>query len=186
MNACARRVLWERLDEPGWEAVCLEPIAKGWEVDARFVGSHEGHAVSADYRLVLDEHWVTLRAEASWGLGPLRKTLTLDRVGTRWRANGDPRPDLNGCIDVDLRWTPFTNTLPIRRVQFGRQTSHELEVAWIDAGTLDIHKSLQRYTRLADDTVRFESLRSGFKAELQVDADGLVTVYPGLFRRLAG
>jgi len=185
-DACSRRVLWERLDEPGWESACLEQVPRGWEIDARFVGVHEGEAVSADYRLVLDERWVTLRLEASWGLGPLKQTLTLDRVGTRWRVNGTPRADLDGCIDVDLRWTPFTNTLPIRRLALAANTPHELEVAWIDAGTLAVHKSLQRYTRLDASTVRFESLRSGFRAELQVDGDGLVTAYPGLFRRLVG
>jgi hypothetical protein len=150
------------------------------------VGTHEGEAVSADYRLVLDAHWVTLRVDASWGLGPLKQTLTLDRVGTRWRSNGTPRPDLDGCVDVDLRWTPFTNTLPIRRLNLATNVPHDIEVAWIDAGTLAVHKSLQRYTRLDETTVRFESLRSAFRADLTVDADGLVVGYPGLFRRLAG
>ena len=43
----------------------------------------------------------------------------------------------------------------------------------------------QRYTRLHHPgAYRFESIASGFEAELAVDAQGLVVDYPGLFRRL--
>ncbi len=183
---CTRRVLWQRLDEPGWESICLQQLENGgWEADAHFVGSHQGDAVAADYRLVLDASWVTLRAEANWGLGPSRTTLVLDRVGTRWRVNGDQRPDLDGCIDVDFGWSPLTNTLPIRRIGLQDHRPHEIDVAWIREGTLEVGKSAQRYTRTGPAAVLFESLRSGFTASLQVDEDGLVQVYPGLFRRLA-
>ena len=33
-----------------------------------------------------------------------------------WQENGKDRPDLHGCIDIDIQATPFTNTLPIRRL----------------------------------------------------------------------
>jgi hypothetical protein len=44
----------------------------------------------------------------------------------------------------------------------------------------------QAYTRLAQDRVRFESLSRPFTAELEIDGDGLVLHYPGLFTRVAG
>lgn len=46
----------------------------------------------------------------------------------------------------------------------------------------------QRYTCLEADAAggryRFEQVGSGFTAVLQVDADGLVDDYPGLFKRV--
>lgn len=46
---------------------------------------------------------------------------------------------------------------------------------------------MQRYTCLQRTNkgarYHFESLRSGFEAEISVDKDGFVTEYPGLFTR---
>jgi len=44
----------------------------------------------------------------------------------------------------------------------------------------------QRYTCLEPmRRYRYESLDSDFTREIEVDLDGLVVVYPGLFRRIA-
>ena len=49
---------------------------------------------------------------------------------------------------------------------------------------LKVHRSEQRYEHLAPGRVRFSS--DGFAADLELDADGLVVVYPGLARRVSG
>ena len=51
---------------------------------------------------------------------------------------------------------------------------------------LDVQPVAQAYTSLAPDRVRFESLSRPFTAELEIDGDGLVLHYPGLFTRVAG
>lgn len=181
-----RTLLWERLDERGLEAVCLAKVATGWEIDARYVGAHEGSAVTAEYKLLVDPDWVTLRLDAVWGMGPSHRHRTLERMGTRWWLDGTPRPDLDGCIDVDLRWTPLTNTLPIRRLGLAPGGGADVEVIWLGEGDLRIERSSQRYTRTGADTWRFESLGSGFAADLRVDAEGFILDYPGFFRRVAG
>lgn len=63
--------------------------------------------------------------------------------------------------------------------------SHDVEVAWVAEEDLAVTRSLQRYTRIGDHAWSFEDRESGFAADLQVDDDGLVLDYPGLFRRLA-
>jgi hypothetical protein len=186
MTTPSRTLLWERLDELGWETVSLTQVPTGWEIDGRYVGRHEGHAVAADYKLMLDAHWVTVRLDAAWGIGPARRAMTLDRLGTRWHVDGTPRPDLDGCIDVDIRWTPLTNSLPIRRLGLPENATRDVDIAWIAEGDLTIHRAPQRYTRTGANTWRFESLDTGFLADLQVDDDGFVIDYPGFFRRLAG
>jgi hypothetical protein len=106
-----------------------------------------------------------------------------DGAGHWRRADGAPLPELDGCIDPDISMTPFTNTLPIRRLGLGIGDTAEIGVAYVLVPELSLRAAPQRYTRLGDRLWRFESLDSGFTADLTVDAEGLVVDYPGLFRR---
>jgi hypothetical protein len=103
---------------------------------------------------------------------------------SRWaEMNGAERPELRGCYDVDLPVTPFTNTLPIRRLPLEVGDTAELSVAYIDVDTLGVRPHRQRYTRLDTHRWRFEQPDSGFVQDLEVDQYGLVIDYPTLFRR---
>ena len=79
--------------------------------------------------------------------------------------------------------TPFTNTLPIRRLGLKAGQAAEIKVAYVTVPTLALHAAPQRYTRLADTRWRFEGLETNFTADLTVDEDGFVVEYPGLFQR---
>ena len=110
--------------------------------------------------------------------------LRADGHGNWWLGGREARA-LDGCLDVDLWPTPFTNSLPIRRLELGPGEAAEIRVAWIGAPALDVTPRAQRYTRLGRDAFRFESLDDRFIAELTVDEHGLVVLYPELFRRIA-
>jgi hypothetical protein len=92
---------------------------------------------------------------------------------------------------VDLSATPFTNTLPIRRLSLREGESSEIGVVYVDVPVMRLDVSRQRYTCLERDAdgglYRYEDRGSfrGFAADLPVDADGLVLDYPGIFRRLS-
>jgi hypothetical protein len=94
-------------------------------------------------------------------------------------------PDLKGCIDVDFSLTPSTNTLPIRRLHLAVGESRELTAAWVRFPELTVEPLAQRYTRLAERRYRYESIVSGFTAELEVDDLGLVVTYEGIWQRVA-
>jgi len=105
-------------------------------------------------------------------------------------ADGEPVPALDGCIDVDISATPFTNTLPIRRLGLKPGEAANLKVAYLAIPEMRVEPARQRYTCLERDDqgglYRYESLDgefAGFTADLPVDAGGLVLDYPGLFRR---
>jgi hypothetical protein len=108
----------------------------------------------------------------------------------RWHAaGGQARADLEGCIDVDISATPFTNTLPIRRLGLEPGGSSEIDVVYVDPlPALEVRREAQRYTYLEvrEHGARYlyQSVRSGFRAELEVDADGLVLDYPDLWERV--
>jgi hypothetical protein len=105
----------------------------------------------------------------------------------RWSdpLTGEHLPQLDGCIDVDIAATPFTNTLPIRRCPWTRGLSRTFSMAYVSVPELVASKQEQQYTCIEEnEKFLYETLPPGFQAELTVDAHGLVVDYPGLFRRL--
>jgi uncharacterized protein len=133
------------------------------------------------YEITLDPDWTfrTLHLEALAG----HRALDLERGREGWTLYGEPRPDLAGCVDIDLAVSPFTNTLPIRRLDLDVDDEADLEMAYVSFPDLEVFADPQRYTRLDEDRWLYESLDSDFAAELTTDARGLVTEYPGLFER---
>ena len=106
--------------------------------------------------------------------------------GGRWaEMNGAHRTALDGCYDIHLACTPFTNTLPIRRLPLLEGHTAELPVVLVDPETLEVQPVVQRYTRVGSHQWRFEQPDVGCVADLEVDEHGLVRDYPLLFRRLS-
>jgi uncharacterized protein len=175
---------WDRGDA-GLEHLELRPENNVLRVSGVVVGSVDGEAFGLDYRLTVDEAWHVREALVSTASG---QTLRLDGDGRgAWRVNGRAEPSLQGCIDIDLQATPFTNTLPIRRLPLETGQRETISVVYLNVPSLEIERLKQRYTALeAGRLYRFEGLDTGFQADLPVDADGLVLDYPDLFRRLPG
>jgi hypothetical protein len=142
----------------------------------------EGFA--AYYSLKLDSDWRTLEVEASV-LG-MMDAVHLRRLHSGEWLNRDERllHQLSRSFDVDLSITPFTNTLPIRRLGLKIGAAAEITVAYIAFPELTVSAEPQRYTRLASDRYRFESIDGGFVREIVVDEDGFVITYPDLFYRV--
>ena len=69
--------------------------------------------------------------------------------------DGRIRPDLDGCTDVDLGWSPITNVIPMRRLGLRVGDSVELLAAWVRFPELDVVANRQRYTRVTEN--RYES-----------------------------
>jgi uncharacterized protein len=147
----------------------------------------EGGPFRLAYRLVWDEFWRIQEAELLLATERATRSLNLQTDGQgHWRhRDGDPIAELDGCLDIDIWPTPFTNTFPIRRDPMKIGERQQFRVAWIAAPALAVHPQVQAYTRLAERLYFFESLDgSGFTAELAVDEDGIVLDYPDLFRRV--
>ncbi len=155
----------------GWEG-------GGWTADGVISGLKVHYAIRVDDSWTL-RHFMLFRDAEEPDLW-----LAHDGAGKWGEVNGAPRPDLDGCTDIDLGCTPFTNTLPIRRLGLAVGESAEIVAAWVDVETLLVVASPQRYTRLDERRWRFEALSSGFVADLDVDEHGLVLDYPDLFRRV--
>ena len=81
-----------------------------------------------------------------------------------------------GCDDIDLGWTPATNTIPIRRLGLELGETSTITAAWVRFPELDVVCNRQRYTRLTNSRWRYES--GDYDVELVADgASGLVLAY---------
>ncbi len=158
---------------------------------------NEGFTVSGQVSDAIDrEHFqYVLRLSPTWQVRQFLLFRDLDEPDLwlatdgsgRWgEMNGAHRTELDGCYDIDLACTPFTNTLPIRRLPLLEGHSAELPVVHVDPATLEARKVMQRYTRIGSHRWRYENTDSGYSVELEVDEFGLVKDYPELFRRLPG
>lgn len=181
-------VCWREWNGEGREHCACRLDAAGLTLEGVVAVTQEGlHGVH--YLVRTDAAFRTREVRVAFVGGP---TLHMEADGEGdWRhaAGGHPLPDLQGCVDVDIRVTPATNTLPIRRLGLAIGESRDIAVAYVPlpegAGDLRPRRVMQRYTRLdGPGRYRYEGLDSGFVAEIEVDAAGLVLDYPGVFRRL--
>ena len=106
----------------------------------------------------------------------------LPEIGELWSGKERP-PEYEDCADVDLSFTPATNTLPIRRLGLGVGEKADIAVAWLRWPELKVERVGQRYARLAADRYRYT--QGDFEAELTVDEHGLVLEYDGLWKAIA-
>jgi hypothetical protein len=139
------------------------------------------------YQLSWDQHWQLQRADFSVASAVASHILSIETDGKgHWQhKDGCSLAALDGCLDIDVWPTPFTNTFPIRREPMAIGERRQFLMAWISAPALSIERKPQAYTRLAERLYLFESLDgSGFKVELAVDEEGIVLDYPQLFQRV--
>jgi hypothetical protein len=191
-----RDVFWTPWDTPGLEHLRLVQYEGGILADGVIIGVEEGRPFRVRYTIQCDRRWCVREVRLDL-LDDTNRRLDLmsDGDGHWTDGAGEPLLGLVGCFDIDIAITPFTNTLPIRRLALPPSAAADINVAYIALPNLDGEPSeliaqpqLQRYTCLAANVrsgrYHFESRDSGFSAELPVDADGLVIDYPGLFRRV--
>lgn len=146
----------------------------------------DGRPFTLRYRLGWDEGFNLRTADLSVESEAGHRVLQLRTDGAGQWSEGPhtPRRDLQGCRDIDIWPTPFTNSFPFWRAPLAIGERREFRVAWVSAPDLSVEPQLQAYTRTAARQYLFENCGSGFRARLTVDAGGLVTDYPGYFERV--
>ncbi len=174
---------WVALDAEGVEHLTLEAINGRITATGVVTGRAGGDPFGAWYRLALDARWQVKQlavhlTDSRWFIATSR------RPGHWLDADGHRLAGFDGCIDVDLAGTPFTNTLPIRRLDWEPDQARDLDMLYLDFATLEARRDRQRYTCLAPKRFHYDGLASGFSADIAIDDHGLVTDYPGLFKRL--
>ena len=177
-------VRWRSLEGEGLEHLTVRANSEAIVAESVVIGGDPGAQWGVRYRIECDPGWRVRRLELAATSGA-RLHLEADGAGN-WRLpDGTPQPDYDGCIDVDLSGTPFTNTLPIRRLGLEpTRGTVNLRMLYVPFESFEPRPDGQRYTCLEPARrYLYEAAERPFSAELTVDEDGFVTDYPELFER---
>lgn len=156
--------------------------------DGLIVGSFDDAPLRLRYHVECDANWRTTALRIADLSSDERVEIRLSGEG--WHdPSGAKLPELAGAIDVDIAATPFTNTLPIRRIGLDVGERAEIAVVFVEIRPhLSLRRVRQRYTRMPSDAggsrYLYESLESDFRRELAVDSNGFVIDYPGIWQRV--
>ncbi|MCP3139800.1 putative glycolipid-binding domain-containing protein [Pyxidicoccus xibeiensis] len=183
---CLRALVWRQLDATGSEYFELRESGEGWQLAGSVVLVEDGAPFAVDYTVTCDGQWATREARIHLRRGGVAQSLHL-RVDAqrRWWRGDEEVPQFRGLTDVDLAFTPSTNTLPIRRLALDVGQGSDVTAAWVRMPDLSLEPLPQRYTRLTQSRYRYESRGGSFTAEVEADAHGLVMTYPPGWERIA-
>jgi hypothetical protein len=181
-----RSGLWEWLTGVGLERFGLIREENGWKVRGTIIALGERGPAEAVYSWSCDEAWQTRQADISLRDESGERSLYVIAKNGRWFENGHERKQLAGCVDIDLGWSPSTNTIAIRRLKLPIGTrSAPLTMAWVRFPQLTLEPLPQEYERVGAHRYIYVSRGGGFRAALDVDDEGVVVEYEGYWRRVA-
>ncbi|HET7094370.1 MAG TPA: putative glycolipid-binding domain-containing protein, partial [Thermomicrobiales bacterium] len=180
----------------GLERCALTARAAGWRLSGTVLLAEEGVPLAIAWTVDVDAAWRTTAATIDIHGGE-RETFVVSVEATdgdrRWRmarGHGDELgpaallPAADGRFDIDLGFTPATNTLPIRRLDLPPGDGADVTAVWFRWPERVFEPLVQRYERHAADRWRYISA-TGFATDLTVDELGLVVDYRGIWRRVA-
>jgi uncharacterized protein len=176
--------LWRWLQGTGLERFEFLRAGDEWLFRGTVLTMAHNAPAEARYEIACDRSFRTTRAKVSISDSAGERALQIVAESGRWYENGRENQAVSGAIDIDLGWSPSTNTLPIRRLGLeSGQTSGEFHAAWVRFPDLTLQPLPQEYVRLADRQYRYSSRGGAFTANLLVDGNGLVLDYERFWQR---
>ncbi len=187
---------WQAEDGHGLEGVRMLPGHGGFRALGRMVRVEPTGGFTASYRLVVGEDGTLSRLSIASATAERERHLTINRTDDGvWlldtgSGTGAVRDDCAGSVDVDLAFSPMFNTIPIRRLGLHREAGeHTLPMVFVSLPELEVRVVEQTYRTVSvlDEGTGHAGIGfqwGDFTADLLVDADGVVSSYPGLARRL--
>lgn len=153
-------------------------------VRGHITGEEEGIPYYTSYIIYADLQWEV--RSVSVIVKSLNTTeLFFEKKNGEWfNKDGTPMRELRDCIDVDLSLTPFTNTLPVRRLRIPKGASEEITVLYFKLPEGEFYPMQQRYTNLDDRFYKYENVDGEYSTVIELDEEGMVVYYPGRWQRM--
>ena len=164
-------VLWRRTDAEGHEAARLD----GHTLIGAAAMKNGEDVCALAYTIVCDEAWRTRGAQVGGFVGSRAIAIEITAREGRWTMNGEHIAAVDGCVDVDLNFSPSTNLLPIRRLNLNVGEEATVRAAWLRFPSFTLEPLEQTYRRTGENTYRYQS--ASFTAEIAVNEAGLVIEY---------
>jgi hypothetical protein len=176
-------ILWRWADRPGHDAARVTRTDDGLHrIEGVAAFAADGEPVMLRYEVNCDAAWVTRSAHVSGAVGS--RDIAIDIVRRDdgvWLLNGVEQPQVAGCIDVDLNFSPSTNLLPVRRLALAVGDSAPVRAAWLRFPSFALEVLEQTYSRTGDEVYEYESGGGAFRAAIRVNRRGLARDYAGVW-----
>ncbi len=175
-------MLWKSHYYSGHDFCVLQDVNDRWELFGTALLTMDGAPSRLHYFVQCDGDWKTTAASVQGIVGlkeiNIQIKVTKDRA---WLINGQERAEFQGCSDIDLGFTPATNTLPIRRLSLAIGKSKPTSAAWLKVPDFSFSLLDQIYSRTTESDYLYESGNGRYSAVLPVNDAGFVTHYPELW-----
>lgn len=179
-----RTVVWQALSWPS-TVVHTHTVDRGIYDHGLAVGKTDCDIPFAmEYDLALTMGWDIRDVSVKSLLDD--RAIRLVHRGERWYDGaGQHLREFDGVELVDISISPFTNTLPIKRLHFEGEQPQRVDIIYFDENRFSLGRLQQVYSQRDERTYRYQDvLRPDFVSDIIVDSDGLVVDFPELFRRV--
>jgi uncharacterized protein len=181
---------WRLVDaHDGFEVLFPSAEGGGIRLEGQIAVVEEGEPCGVRYSLHLDGDWTTrsarVVARSPWGE---QERLVERAQDGSLAVDGEPAPQLEALVDVDLEGSAVTNALPVNRMRLDVGESAGASAAYVRLPDLRVVRLDQTYRRIEDEgeRTRYEYDAPEFETRcvLVYDAFGLVLDYPGIAKRV--
>ena len=160
----------------------IQNVENNWELSGTALLIIDSFPSRLNYLVHCDCGWNTLSASVEGYVGKKNVSIRVDvRESQDWIINGQVQADLKGCLDIDLGFTPATNTLPIRRLDLGVGDSMRITAAWLKFPDFRFSALDQAYSHTSESAYLYQSGNHTYSAVLSVNRAGFVTNFPEMW-----
>ena len=182
-----RTLLWRRMDVEGMDACRFNTSVQGYLISGTALYLHGEKAARFEYSVSCNSDWSSQSAWVRGWLGrkELGFSISHDLTGN-WTVDGIAIDGLRGLRDVNLGFTPATNTNAIKRMGLAVGEETETTAVWLDVDEWHFKPLRQVYRRLSETDYDYRSPTHDYSAILSTDAFGVVRQYPELWKAVSG
>jgi hypothetical protein len=170
----------------GMDACSFGARGDGFEISgtALYLDSHQ--PTSLDYRVSCNSDWSSQSASVKGWVGCEKREFSISRdVAGAWAIDGVEIPGVDGLLDIDLGFTPATNTNAINRLRLGVGDEAETTAVWLDTDDWCFKPLTQVYRRLSETEFAYCSPSHDYTATLVTDDFGIIRLYPQLWTAIS-
>jgi hypothetical protein len=178
--------MWQFLRGAGLERFELRRGASSWVLKGLILRvTEDGRAAQSAFEIVCDDPWRTRRATIYLVVSGEYRRLQIEAHNDRWFFGTRELTGVRSCRDIDLGWSPATNTIAIRSLNLpAGGSSGPLMFAWVRFPELSVEPLEQEYRRPTQSSYLYRSHDGVFSAEITCDRHGLVENYATAWKRV--
>ena len=113
------------------EHFSLQRIDNKWTLAGDVALLVDGIPGHVRYGVTASADWIVERTSIDFAIGGRRRVFEIVQADGVWTVDGQVRLDLAGCTDIDLGWTPATNTVPLRRLEVDVGEHADIRAVWV-------------------------------------------------------